>query len=392
MRILVHDFSGHPFQAQLSRNLQRRGHEVLHVHCPSYDTGKGNLSGDGLAVEEIPMGSPFARYSPARRLGQELAYGMRFTRVARRFKPDLIVSCNDPLLAKAVSGAWCRTKSVPWIFWLQDLYSVAMARESKRRAGALGRGLGACFTAIERWLLRHAAAVVAITDDFLDVLTDWGVPLERCTVIENWAPLDELPQRPSENAWKAGAGLSQRFVFLYSGTLGLKHDPGVLYRLAEHVQGEAEVVVASEGRGATHLRELIAAQPLDNLHLLPFQPYCDLPDMLGAAEVLIVLLERSAGAFSVPSKLLTYMCAGRAVLAAVPHENLAARLIETSGAGTVVEPGREEAFLEAAQQLRHDDDLRKRKGRAARRHAETHFDINEITDRFLAIAHDAAAR
>ncbi len=30
MRILVHDYSGHPFQAQLSRELARRGHDVVH--------------------------------------------------------------------------------------------------------------------------------------------------------------------------------------------------------------------------------------------------------------------------------------------------------------------------------------------------------------------------
>src|SRR2546421_3140678 len=43
LRIVVHDYSGHPFQAQLSRELARRGHEVLHLHCPGYHSGKGAL-------------------------------------------------------------------------------------------------------------------------------------------------------------------------------------------------------------------------------------------------------------------------------------------------------------------------------------------------------------
>jgi len=30
MRIGIHDFSGHPFQVQLSRELASRGHEVVH--------------------------------------------------------------------------------------------------------------------------------------------------------------------------------------------------------------------------------------------------------------------------------------------------------------------------------------------------------------------------
>src|SRR4051794_2756283 len=43
MRILLHDYSGHPFQVQLTRALAARGHEALHLHCPSFTTGKGAL-------------------------------------------------------------------------------------------------------------------------------------------------------------------------------------------------------------------------------------------------------------------------------------------------------------------------------------------------------------
>ena len=32
MHIQVHDFSGHPFQAELSRELATRGHSVDHVY------------------------------------------------------------------------------------------------------------------------------------------------------------------------------------------------------------------------------------------------------------------------------------------------------------------------------------------------------------------------
>ena len=42
-----------------------------------------------------------------------------------------------------------------------------------------------------------------------------------------------------------------------------------------------------------------------------------------------------AGAFSVPSKTLTYLCAARPILAAVPPQNAAAHLV-TSRAGALV--------------------------------------------------------
>jgi colanic acid biosynthesis glycosyl transferase WcaI len=271
------------------------------------------------------------------------------------------------------------------VFWLQDLYSVAMRATAEQRAGRVGRVAGQRFEALERSLLRQASAVVPITSDFLPLLGDWGVGSERCTVVENWAPLGELPTRPRDNAWRRAQGLGDRFVYLYTGTLGLKHRPELLFELAAHHVDDADVVVISEGMGATRLRELQEQRPLPNLKLLPFQPFGDYPDILGAADVLVALLEPTAGTFSVPSKVLSYLCAGRPILGAIPPENLAARTIERAGAGRVVPPVDQEAFLLAAKQLRNEPRLRVAAGALARRYAEATFDTATITDRFLQV-------
>ncbi len=144
--------------------------------------------------------------------------------------------------------------------------------------------------------------------------------------------------------------------------------------------------------GEQRLREMLRARPLPNLRLLPFQPMEHYPDILGSADVLVALLEPTAGTFSVPSKVLSYLCAGRPVLAAIPPENLAARTIERAGAGLVVSPTDEEAFLVAAKRLRVEHGLRHDAGRAARAYAEVTFDTDRITDRFETVIDRAVAR
>jgi colanic acid biosynthesis glycosyl transferase WcaI len=394
LRILVHDFAGHPFQVDLSRALAHRGHTVQHVYCQSYTSGKGHLDArqPNLSVVAVPAGESFARYSPARRAQQELSYGARFARVAAEFRPDVILACNVPLMAKMVSAAWCGRHRVPWVFWLQDLHSVAMAAEAENRAGRAGRALGRAFETIERALLRRADAVVSITDDFEPMLSRWGVDRSARTVIENWAPLADLPLRPRDNRWRQRMGLGDRFVFLYSGTLGLKHRPELLYALAEQHVDDAEVIVISEGLGEARLREMLADRPLPNLRLLPFQPMDDYPDILGAADVLVALLEPAAGKFSVPSKVLSYLCAGRPILGAIPLQNLGARTIERAGAGTVASPTDDEAFLLAAKGLRNDSHRRVMAGLRGRSYAESAFDTAAITDRFEGVIDGALVR
>jgi colanic acid biosynthesis glycosyl transferase WcaI len=87
----------------------------------------------------------------------------------------------------------------------------------------------------------------------------------------------------------------------------------------------------------------------------------------------------------VPSKVLSYLCAGRALLAAVPTDNLAAEVVRKSGGGVLVEPGDEAELVAGATRLLADEGLRVEAGSRARRYAEEHFDIATIADRFEAI-------
>lgn len=398
MRIIVHDYSGHPFQVQLSRNLAWRGHQVLHVHCVSYETGKGAVTRSeddsvAFAVEGIDLGRPFDRYSWARRVRQELAYGRAFARLASRFRPDVILSSNDPLFAKAQAARWCRRVGTPWVFWLQDLYSVAMSTYASARMGPLGKAAGWGFQRIERALLHQAAGVVSITADFLPILRAWGVDARRCTVIENWAPLDEIEPHSHDNAWAREQGLNEKRIVLYSGTLGLKHNPALLLEVAVRGRRDPDlrVVVISQGLGAKWLMDQRARLRLPNLLVLGYQPYERLAEVLATADVLVALLTSGAGVFSAPSKVLTYLCAGRPIVAAMPRENPSARKIIEARAGIVVEPHDPGAFVAAVEDLLADSRLSDECGRRARAYAERAFDLDPIADRFEQVLASAAS-
>ena len=392
MRVLVHDYSGHPFQVQLSRELARRGHDVTHWHCSSYATGKGALqrSADDPAsftVGAIAMRAPFQRYSPARRVLQELEYGRTLGRRMRRARPDAVVFCNTPLIAHAVAAATLRRAGVPMVFWQQDVYSAAIAQAAAMRLGGAGRALGVAADRVERLVARQSAHVVPIAEDFMPALRRWGVA-DRATVVGNWAPLAELPIRRRDNAWARVHGLARRPVVLYAGTLGLKHDPSVFVALAEALRSglpAARVVVVSEGRGRQWLEAQTRSRRLDNLVLLDYQPYDALPDVLGSADVLLALLEADAGQYSVPSKVLTYLCAKRPIVAVLPPQNAAAATLRDSRGARVLAPGDVRAVITTVLDLLGNPRLRRTLGEAARRYAESQFDVGARADDFESI-------
>lgn len=408
MRVLVHDYAGHPFQVQLARALAGRGHMVRHLFSSTNLTPQGPLARrpddpDGFTPVGIAQSRPVAKGAVggwrsvgalAARRRSEAEHGRRVAADIAAFRPDVVLSANAPLDAEALILRATHAAGAGFVKWLQDVVSVATARLLSDRLPGLGHAVGAYYTAVERRQLRAADAVVVITDDFQPLLTRWGVRPEAVTTVENWAPLGEVGLGRQSNPWSRAHGLDGRPVVLYAGTLGMKHDPELLATLAARVAAEgppgARVVVVSEGAGAEFLVAAKAARGLEALDVLPFQPFEAMADVLASATVLAAVLEPEAGAFSVPSKVLTYLCAGRPVLLSVPPENLAARLVAREGAGRVVAPGSPEAFAEAALSLLADPAVAAAAGARARAYAERAFAIEAIADRFEAILGRAA--
>jgi len=248
----------------------------------------------------------------------------------------------------------------------------------------LGAAAGWYYGWRERHLLQASDEIIAITEDFLPLLKRWGVKRSRIHVIENWAPLDDMPVVPRHNEWASRHGLNGNCVsIVYAGLLGLKHNPTLLGKLAERFKHQPEVrlVVVAEGAGVAPLQEFIVERKLDNVLILPFQSYQDLPQALASADILFAILDGDGG-YCVPSKVLTYLCAGRALLLSVPADNLVSRIVSENGAGLIVDPADEASLCASAEQLIKDADLRRRLGEAGRQYAEASFDISHLCNRF----------
>lgn len=390
MRLLVFDFSGHPFQAQLSRELARRGHDVTHAWCDAYVSGHGRLeAGPGETVRFAPVsvGRTIAKTSYLRRSLQELRLGVDLVRFVRRTRPDVVMVSTTPVPMLVMLAGWLWLRRTPWVLWHQDVQAVAVARLAGTKLSPVFKVLARVLEWGERWSSRRAAAIVVITEAFRGVHSQWGTA-DKVTVIPNWAPLDEITPRERDNGWAVAHGLDEEQTLLYSGTLGLKHDPELLVELAAAVRAQGtpvRLVVVNEGPAVPVVRA--AAERLHvPLTLLPFQPYADLPDVLASGDVLVVLLEQDAGEFSVPSKTLSYLAAGRPVVGLMPPENLAAELVLDAG-GFVAPPVR--ASLAAAgrwaDQLLRDPVRLAQLGGESRVLAEKEFALEGCADEFEAI-------
>jgi len=384
MRILIHDFAGHPFQVQLSRELARRGHSVLHAYLSDLPGPKGPLAPApddpaDFQCEAITLGAPLEKYSMVKRHFAHRRYARALAGRVAGFAPDAVLSANTPIDVQHALLGNCRRDGIAFVHWMQDLYCLAVRNLIRRKLGRLATPLAQHYYGLERAVCRHSDAVVFITEDFQETIARMGFRPARSHVIENWAPLNDVVPNPKSNPWSQRHGFADKLVFLYSGTLGLKHKPELLHELAAALQSrDAVLVVVSEGLG----RDWLARHPLPNLVLMDFQPYAEISRVLAAADVLVAVLEKEAGVFAVPSKVLSYLCAARPVLLAAPAANLATRTLLRADAGLTAEPDDPGAFIAAALRLADSPRLREAVAANARRYAARNFDIGAIAARF----------
>jgi glycosyltransferase involved in cell wall biosynthesis len=385
MKLILHEMATYAHRQELAKALASRGHEVSYLYCPSASTPSRTslcfTPDDDVIVVPVDLGAEFAKWQLVKRFWQERVYGARVSSVIAGRRPDLVISGNSPIAIQAAIQKTCRGSGTPFLFWLEDVYSIGI-KSVLSKVPVIGASIAAGYALLERRVVRQSNGIVAISEDFRDLAVEWGVDPARIAVVENWGVESPDPLPPKDNDWAAQHGLVDKRVLLYSGTLGFKHNPQLFLELATEFRHEDDVriVIISEGYGAEWLS--LRSSEFPQLILLPYQSAENYHKALAAADVLVAILDPTAAKYSVPSKILSYMTAGRPILAAISADNLAARTIKAARAGLAVDPENSAELRRAARSLVEDGECRKRLGGAGLAYARANFEIDAVAARF----------
>jgi colanic acid biosynthesis glycosyl transferase WcaI len=395
VKLLLHDYTGHAFTAQLGRALASGGIEVVYVSFKGFETPKGRvagMAGDPASFRAVQVGisGQFDKDNLLRRHRQQLDYARRIRALVMSEKPYVVLSANAPIEVQEHLLAACRILGAAFVFWVQDIHAEAIERIIGKKNGALGWLAGAFYRRKEASVLRGSDGVVVIAEAFRDVLAGprWRLDVSPMVTIENWAAIADMPMLPHDNAWARANMREGRRRVVYSGTLARKHNPGLLLELARNL--DADVYLFSKGSGADAVQATAAMEGLDNVIVRPWVSVDDLPGMLAGADIVLAIIEADAGVFSVPSKVLSYLAAGKPILASIPQENLAAATVTRAGAGLVAVPGDTAALIQHARTLLEQPALRAKMGQAGRAYAEQAFKIELIAHRFEQVLRQAS--
>jgi len=174
---------------------------------------------------------------------------------------------------------------------------------------------------------------------------------------------------------------------VYTGNMGLKQDLGNLVDAARFLtRSLSSVRVVLVGDGSQRCALEAQAQGLWNVRFTGLVDEQLYPVVLAAADVLVVNERASVGEMSLPSKLTSYLAAGRPILAAVAHGGASHReLMSTGGAACIVSPSEPARLAAALSALAEDSAAREAMGAAAARYAARNLSSESSLETLLGL-------
>jgi len=253
---------------------------------------------------------------------------------------DLLLVPSPPLTIGLSAWLLGLLRRVPFIYNVQEIYpDVAVSLGVLHNRTAI-RALAA----LERFIYGRAHAITVISEWFRRRLLAKGVPATKLSVIPNFVDTAFMQPAPAAaratNAFARAHDLVASFVVLYAGNIGLTQGFETILAAARQVQHLPDVrfVLVGDGTRRAWLEAQLAANPLPNVMLLPYQPRSVVPALYATADLCLVPLKRGTAQETFPSKIYTIMAAGRPVIAAADPDSELAWVVAHAGCGWAIPP------------------------------------------------------
>ena len=248
-------------------------------------------------------------------------------KVVRREGIDVVLTTSPPGSVHLVGAAVKRATGIPWVADLRDPLAAHPHRDVDR---LLVRVKDRAQGVVARVVSQRADAIVAVSDAIAEEMRRLEprgqiVRIANGCDFDDFAGLEHIPRRP--------------FRFTHTGTFFGKRDPRPFLTALARVD---DVVARFVGDFRSADREWAEELGLsDRIELIPYLSHRRALELQRDSEALLLLIPdangRGEGILS--GKVFEYLAAERPILALVPTSGAAARLLDDTGAGIVVDPG-----------------------------------------------------
>jgi glycosyltransferase involved in cell wall biosynthesis len=305
--------------------------------------------------------------------------------LGRRRYDIIFVYASSPILQAIAGMALKRRTGAALVTWVQDLWPQSLEATGFVRS----RWLLRIVERVVRWIYRHNDLLLVQSPAFIPPVA----ALAGNTPVL-YHPNPGEPQSPTAGETPSGLAFDRGFNVVFAGNLGTVQALDTILAAAERLRDDHGIrfILIGDGSRAAWLRSEVGRRGLTNVNMPGRFPQEAMPGIFAQPAALLVTLNRDPiMSLTVPSKVQSYLAAGRPIIAALDGEG--ARLISEAGAGIACPAEDAVALAQAILTLRAAaPEERERMGTAGRTYHDQHFSPPLLTARLSGYFAEVAAR
>ncbi|WP_171299525.1 glycosyltransferase family 4 protein [Enterococcus cecorum] len=293
----------------------------------------------------------FSKTNKISRIKNILAYFFRAMFATFKVgKMDYVFSISQPPILGGLLGVWGKwMNKAKFIYNIQDFNpeQVLAVNYSKSKF------VTGVMMMLDKFSCRQSDLIITVGRDLVETVNKRfnykNVP--KTMMINNWIDETEIypvdSNHPKVIEFKKKYHLENKFIFMYSGNIGLYYDLDNLIKVIRNFSSETktadgrEVAFAFVGAGSVleKLKAYVNENNMNNVVFIPYQDKKDLIYSLNAGDVHWCVNAKGIKGVSCPSKYYGLAAVGKPILGVLEKGSEIRTLIEETQGGLCCEPG-----------------------------------------------------
>ena len=378
--------------AELCEGIVESGNKVTVVVAqPSYESNSEDAYPfellNGVNVHRIPMNGTKGRANIVFRV---LGY-VRFLifsiikslQLSKTEDFNVVMTLSNPPIIGIVGVYLSKKMKIPYVSVLYDIHPDIV---EAMKWISLPKFLFKIWNDMTSWIINNSDRTVVLGNGMKqNLINTKNADPNKVDIIPIWARPEFHPRDTNKTKVKDQFGIkNDHLLILFAGNIGIMQPVAPVIKAAVNLKNmPVTFLFLGGGVGMKSLADTIAQKKLTNVMILPYQPMDDFINLLSTSDACLVTLADGMEKLSVPSRAMTFMSAGKPIIAMMNDESDIAILIRDGSCGLVSDNF--EGLVENIEFIVENPTQLLRMGKNARKKYEKDYSKSKVISEFDAL-------
>lgn len=314
---------------------------------------------------------------------KHLSFMRKWMRENRHKHYDLIFAISNPPINSYIGLALKKQYDAPFVYMNWDLYPQVIEYGidnviSKSICRCWHKWNSCNYPKIDRML-----TIGDIMGESMNEGLNRKIPIDVFPIAVDANRL--RPINKKENPFAIQYGLTDKFVVLYSGKMGMGHNIEMILQASSILSGVSDIRFVFIGEGPKYqiIQEYMAEHHAGNILLLPLQSEDVFPYSMACGDIGIVSQEAKMAHLFMPSKAYSMMACGEAIIGIGSERDDLCSLIRKHEIGMSLNNSDAKDLVDTIKLLHDDTQILNKFKANARKAAENYYSIGVLQEQYI---------